>query len=127
MIVRITYEYVVIPITTPLPPPPSAPYFERLEAPTRDMHPLAFGFIPMLLIIIKSTDGLWNQPEAVLISGPNYFKKRFSAISYQSPLGGKNSCVSTNMLKKIWSVGRRNFFYFTIFSPEKNRIGTVIV
>ena len=28
----------------------------------------------------------------------------------------KNSCVSANMLKKIWSVGRRNiFFLFFLF------------
>ena len=39
----------------------------------------------------------------------------------------KKSCVSTNMLKKIWSVGKRNFFYFSIFSPEKNRVRPVIL
>ena len=40
----------------------------------------------------------------------------------------------TNMLKKIWSVGNVFvfcffflIFYFSIFSPEKNRIGPVIV
>ena len=40
----------------------------------------------------------------------------------------KKSWVSASMLKKIWSVGRRNFFfYFSIFSPEKNRVGPVIL
>ena len=30
-------------------------------------------------------------------------------------LGVKNSCVSANMLKINWSVGRRNFFFFFFF------------
>ena len=41
-------------------------------------------------------------------------------------LGVKNSCVSTNMLKKSWSAGRKFFFSFSIlFSPEKKRVGPV--
>ena len=32
------------------------------------------------------------------------------------------SCVSANMLKKIWLVGWRNFFF-----PEKNSVGPVIL
>ena len=40
----------------------------------------------------------------------------------------KDSCVFTNMLKKkMWSVGWGNFFFFAIFSPEKNRVGPVIL
>ena len=42
-------------------------------------------------------------------------------------LGVKNSCVSANMLKINWSVGRRNFFFFSIFFfPEKTRVWPVI-
>ena len=57
--------------------------------------------------------------------------QRETIIPCHYPVAGykKKSCVSANMLKKILSVGRRNFFFFfffPIFSPEKNRVGPVI-
>ena len=45
-------------------------------------------------------------------------------------IGVKNSCVSANMVKKLTVVGETfSFFFFFLFffSPEKNRVGPIIL
>ena len=77
-----------------------------------------YWFFPYFLFYIFSP--CWINEE-----NPNYLQQQFSYVFIRR----KQIAFSANMLKKIWSVGRRNifFFFFSIFSPEKNRVGPKIL
>ena len=49
---------------------------------------------------------------AILFDGAEPFEQIDNTPSTEGLRRKKNSFVSSNMLKKIWSVGRRNFYFF---------------